>query len=187
MIIFSLIKTNYSRNNRLFKNKSTQSKGNRIVKMGKLFFTNSLITKYKMSNSHIELKNTPLSISACEVFVESPDTGGAVVFIGTVRNKTQAKAVLRLEFEAYAPMAIKEIQKIAEQALTQFSVLKVAIHHRVGVLEIGEIAVVIAVSAAHRGAAFQACQYCIDTLKETVPIWKKEIFEDGEVWVAAHP
>jgi molybdopterin synthase catalytic subunit len=139
------------------------------------------------NNIDIELNSTPLSISACETFIESPDAGGAVVFIGTVRNKTQAKTVTRLEFEAYAPMAIKEIHKIAEQALEKFSILKVAIHHRVGVLDIGEIPVVIAVSAAHRGAAFAACQYCIDTLKETVPIWKKEIFEDGEVWVAAHP
>lgn len=139
------------------------------------------------NNINIELNNTPLSISACETFIESPDAGGAVVFIGTVRNKTQAKTVTRLEFEGYAPMAIKEMHKIAEQAIEKFAILKVAIHHRLGVLDIGEIPVVIAVSAAHRGAAFQACQYCIDTLKETVPIWKKEIFEDGEIWVAAHP
>jgi molybdopterin synthase catalytic subunit len=135
----------------------------------------------------IQLNNTPLSISACEAFVDTPDAGGAVVFIGTVRNKTQTKPVVRLEFEAYAPMAVSEMTKIANQCLATFSVLRVAIHHRVGVLAIGEVPVVIAVSAAHRGAAFEACQYCIDTLKQTVPIWKKEIFEDGEVWVAAHP
>jgi molybdopterin synthase catalytic subunit len=141
-----------------------------------------------MSNSvQIELKSTPLSIFDAETFVESPDTGGAVVFIGTVRNKTQAKPVVRLEFEAYEPMALSEMRKIAEQALAQFAVTKIAIHHRVGVLAIGEIAVVISVSAPHRGAAFDACEYCIDTLKLTVPIWKKEVFEDGEVWVAAHP
>ena len=137
--------------------------------------------------TEILLLDTPLSISACETAVETPDAGGAVVFIGTVRNKTQAKTVIRLEFEAYAPMAIREMQKIAEQAIDTFKVLKIAIHHRVGVLDIGEIAVVIAVSSPHRGAAFEACAYCIDTLKQTVPIWKKEIFEDGEVWVAAHP
>ena len=137
--------------------------------------------------TEILLLDTPLSISACETVVETPDAGGAVVFIGTVRNKTQAKTVIRLEFEAYAPMAIREMQKIAEQAIDTFKVLKIAIHHRVGVLDIGEIAVVIAVSSPHRGAAFEACAYCIDTLKQTVPIWKKEIFEDGEVWVAAHP
>ena len=135
----------------------------------------------------IQLLTTPLSIAACEAAVLTPDAGGSVVFIGTVRNKTQAKTVTRLEFEGYAPMAIKEMHKIAEQAIEKFAILKVAIHHRLGVLDIGEIPVVIAVSAAHRGAAFQACQYCIDTLKETVPIWKKEIFEDGAVWVAAHP
>ena len=141
-----------------------------------------------MSNFiNIELKSTPLSISEAETFVESPDAGGTVVFIGTVRNKTQAKPVIRLEFEAYEPMAISEMRKIAADALTLFSITKVAIHHRVGGLDIGEIAVVIAVSAPHRGAAFDACEYCIDTLKLTVPIWKKEIFEDGDVWVAAHP
>jgi len=140
-----------------------------------------------MDNISILLTKTPLSTQACEAFVTSPDAGGTVVFIGTVRNKTQAKAVVRLEFEAYAPMAIAEMQKIAETAQAKFPVLKIAIHHRTGVLDIGDIPVVIAVSAAHRGPAFEACQYCIDTLKQTVPIWKKEIFEDGETWVAAHP
>jgi len=140
-----------------------------------------------MDNISILLTKTPLSTQACEAFVTSPDAGGTVVFIGTVRNKTQAKAVVRLEFEAYAPMAIAEMQKIAETAQAKFPVLKIAIYHRTGVLDIGDIPVVIAVSAAHRGPAFEACQYCIDTLKQTVPIWKKEIFEDGETWVAAHP
>ncbi len=140
-----------------------------------------------MEHHHILLTDQPLSAQDCENLVSLPEAGGTVVFIGTVRNKTQAKTVLRLEFEAYAPMAISEMEKIAAIALSRFPVLKVAIHHRVGVLEIGDIPVVIAVSAAHRGAAFEACQFCIDTLKQTVPIWKKEIFEDGEVWVAAHP
>ena len=135
----------------------------------------------------IQLLTAPLSIAACEAAVLTPDAGGSVVFIGTVRNKTQAKAVTRLEFEAYEPMAISEMRKIAEQAIEKFAVLNIAIHHYIGVLDIGEIPVIIAVSAAHRGAAFDACEYCIDTLKQTVPIWKKEVFEDGEVWVAAHP
>ncbi|NUO01196.1 MAG: molybdenum cofactor biosynthesis protein MoaE [Saprospiraceae bacterium] len=140
-----------------------------------------------MDKINILLTENPLSVQACEAFVSGADAGGTVVFIGTVRNKTQAKSVVRLEFEAYAPMAVAEMQKIAETAQTRFSVLKIAIHHRTGVLGIGDIPVVIAVSAAHRGAAFEACQFCIDTLKQTVPIWKKEIFEDGETWVAAHP
>lgn len=135
----------------------------------------------------IHLGEAPLSVPDCEAFVQAPDAGGTVVFIGTVRNRTQHKTVVRLEFEAYAPMALSEMRKIAEQALEQFAVQRIAIHHRIGVLSVGDIPVVIAVGAAHRAAAFEACQYCIDTLKQTVPIWKKEIFEDGETWVSAHP
>jgi molybdopterin synthase catalytic subunit len=117
----------------------------------------------------------------------SPQSGGVDVFIGTVRDATKGKTVVRLEFEAYEPMALKEMRKIAEQAFAQWPVQKLLIHHRVGVLEVGEVPVIIAVSCAHRDAAFEACRYIIDILKQTVPIWKKEIFEDGEVWVAAHP
>jgi len=94
---------------------------------------------------------------------------------------------MRLEFEAYEKMALAEMEKIAKQAYDKWHVQKLLIHHRTGVLAVGEIPVIIAVSAAHRAAAFEACRYVIDTLKQTVPIWKKEIFENGEVWVAAHP
>lgn len=135
----------------------------------------------------IQLKDTPLSTTECSDLVASPSTGGTVLFVGTVRNHTKGKAVVRLEFEAYAPMAVSEMRKIAAEAKSRWSADKIVIHHRVGVLAIGEIAVIIAVATPHRKAAFEACQYAIDTLKETVPIWKKEIFEDGEVWVAAHP
>ena len=117
----------------------------------------------------------------------SPQSGGIDVFVGTVRDATKGKTVLRLEFEAYEPMALKEMQKIADQAFAKWPVQKLLIQHRTGVLQIGEVPVIIAVSCAHRDAAFEACRYVIDTLKQTVPIWKKEIFEDGEVWVAAHP
>ncbi|HAS36974.1 MAG TPA: molybdenum cofactor biosynthesis protein MoaE, partial [Flavobacteriales bacterium] len=85
------------------------------------------------------------------------------------------------------PMAVKEMKKIAEEAEKRWNTIHICIHHRVGTLEVGEIPVVIAVSTPHRKAAFEACEYCIDQLKETVPIWKKEFFEGGEVWVAAHP
>ena len=135
----------------------------------------------------IQLKETTLSTQECVDFVASDSAGGTTVFIGTVRNKTKGKTVVRLEFEAYPPMAISEMKKIAEQAKEKWNAEKICIHHRTGVLDIGEIPVIIAVATPHRKAAFEACQYCIDTLKETVPIWKKEIFEDGEVWVAAHP
>ena len=117
----------------------------------------------------------------------SPDSGGTDVFIGTVRDTTKGKKVIKLEFEAYKPMALSEMEKIAKQAFEKWPVQKILIHHRTGVLEVGDIPVIIVVSAAHRAAAFDACRYIIDTLKETVPIWKKEVFEDGEVWVAAHP
>ena len=95
--------------------------------------------------------------------------------------------VLRLEFESYEPMATKELIKIAETAKLKWPLLKVVVHHRTGTLQVGDVPVVIAVSTPHRTAGFEACQYIIDSLKETVPIWKKEFFEDGEVWVAAHP
>src|ERR1700709_2500094 len=116
-----------------------------------------------------------------------PESGGIDVFIGTVRNATKGKKVLKLEFEAYEKMAMAEMEKIAKQAIEKWPVQKLLIHHRTGVLQVGDVPVIIAVSAAHRDAAFEACRYVIDTLKQTVPIWKKEIFEDGEVWVAAHP
>ncbi len=129
----------------------------------------------------------PLDINSCIAAVMSPQSGGIDVFIGTVRDATKGKKVLRLEFEAYEKMALSEMGKIATEAFARWPLHKVVIHHRTGVLEIGEVPVVIAVSAAHRGAAFEACRFIIDTLKQTVPIWKKEVFEDGEIWVAAHP
>ena len=113
--------------------------------------------------------------------------GGIDVFIGTVRHATKGKKVVGLEFEAYEKMAVSEFGKIVDQARKNWPIHKTAILHAVGKKKIGELAVVIAVSAAHRDAAFMACRYIIDTLKQTVPIWKKEIFEDGEVWVNAHP
>ena len=135
----------------------------------------------------IKLSDKVLVPQDCIDFVASDSAGGMTVFIGTVRNQTKGREVLRLEFEAYEPMAISEMRKIAEQAAERWNAEHIAIHHRVGILDIGAIAVIIAVTTPHRKAAFEACQYAIDTLKETVPIWKKEIFKDGEVWVAAHP
>ena len=135
----------------------------------------------------IRLQHEPLDQKACFDFVKEDSCGGIVVFTGTVRDHTQGKSVQRLIFSSYEPMAVKEMQTIAEQVLQNFPVQKVAIHHALGDLGLGEVPVIIAVSSAHRGAAFEACQYAIDTLKETVPIWKKEVFDDGEVWVNAHP
>jgi molybdopterin synthase catalytic subunit len=138
-------------------------------------------------NTQIHISPTPLNIQYAIDWIMSPESGGIDVFIGTVRNATKGKPVIRLEFEAYEPMALSEMEKIVKQAAEKWPIQKALIHHRTGVLEVGEVPVIIAVSAAHRAAAFDACRFIIDTLKETVPIWKKEIFEDGEVWVAAHP
>ena len=137
--------------------------------------------------TQIQISANPLDAQSAIDWIMSPESGGIDIFIGTVRNATKGKRVIRLEFEAYEPMAISEMEKIAKKAFDKWPVQKVLIHHRTGVLEVGEVPVIIAVSAAHRAAAFDACRYIIDTLKETVPIWKKEIFEDGEVWVATHP
>ena len=135
----------------------------------------------------IQLLEEPLDAQKCIHHVIDDSAGGINVFIGTVRNQTKGRKVIRLEFEAYRPMAIAEMRKIAEQIGKQWPANRVSIHHRVGVLEPTDIAVIIAVSTPHRKNAFAACQFAIDTLKQTVPIWKKEVFEDGEVWVAAHP
>ena len=135
----------------------------------------------------IKINSETLNLSECVDKVLSPQAGGIDVFIGTVRDHTKGKKVIRLEFEAYEKMALSEMQKIADEMMKQWSLHHILIHHRVGVLQIGEVPVIIAVSASHRDAAFDACRYAIDTLKQTVPIWKKEVFEDGEEWVAAHP
>lgn len=138
-------------------------------------------------NIDIKISVDPLQIQSCIDWVMSPQCGGINVFIGTVRNVTKGKKVLRLEFEAYQSMAMSEMNKIAKDVLKKWPVQKILIHHRTGILQTGEVPVIIAVAAAHRDAAFDACRYTIDTLKQTVPIWKKEVFEDGEIWVAAHP
>ncbi|NBA87389.1 molybdenum cofactor biosynthesis protein MoaE [Emticicia sp. CRIBPO] len=140
-----------------------------------------------MENIEIVLRAETLLEQEALDFVKSDGSGGVVLFTGTVRNMTKGKKVMRLDFEAYEPMAVSEMKKIAVEAVSRFELDKMAIHHRVGILEVGEIPVLIACSSAHRKAAFEACEFAIDTLKETVPIWKREIFEDGEVWVSATP
>ena len=140
-----------------------------------------------MSKTSIKITSQKLDLQECYTFVTDDSCGGISAFVGTVRNDTKGKEVTQLDFSTYKPMAIKEMQKIADLALEQFAIAKIAIHHAEGMLQIGEIPVIITASAKHRKAAFDACQFAIDTLKETVPIWKKEHFSDGEVWVNAHP
>ena len=140
-----------------------------------------------MGNTSIKITSKKLNLEECYTFVEDDSCGGISAFIGTVRNSTQNKDVTQLDFSSYEAMAVKEMQKIANLALEKFDIKKIAIHHAEGKLQIGDIPVIIVVSAPHRKAAFKACEFAINTLKETVPIWKKEHFSDGEVWVNAHP
>lgn len=113
--------------------------------------------------------------------------GGVVTFTGVVRRHSRGKEVVRLEYEAYVPMAERTLRSIAAQAQAANPEVRVAIWHRIGTLGIGEIAVVIAASAPHRGPAFEACRFAIEELKRSVPIWKKEIFTDGQEWVGLGP
>jgi len=119
--------------------------------------------------------------------VKQPADGAAVLFEGVVRNHTLGRRTLFLEYEAYEEMALRQMDSLAEQALTRFAIRDVAIVHRIGRLEIGETSVAIVVASAHRGAAFKASRWIIDRLKTTVPIWKKEHFEDGAVWADGEP
>ncbi len=135
----------------------------------------------------IRITENTLSITECLAAAQDLSSGGVATFIGTVRNITRNKPVVRLEYECYQSMAAKEIKKVVDQAVSLFSVHNVIVHHRTGILFPGDAAVMIVVSDGHRDTVFDACRYIIDTIKETVPIWKKEIFEDGEEWVSAHP
>ena len=114
--------------------------------------------------------------------LKRPADGAAVIFDGVVRDNTRGRRTLYLDYEAYEAMAVKQMEALAVEARTRFGVRGASIVHRLGRLEIGETSVLIVVASAHRGAAFEACRWIIDTLKKTVPIWKKEYFEDGAVW-----
>jgi molybdopterin synthase catalytic subunit len=115
--------------------------------------------------------------------VRSTRSGAVALFLGTVRDHNRGRKVLHLEYQAYAEMAESELQKLAAEAERRFEISGVALLHRTGRLGLGEISVAVAVAAPHRDAAIEACRFVIDTLKQTVPIWKKEVFEGGEVWI----
>jgi molybdopterin synthase catalytic subunit len=135
----------------------------------------------------IEITAQPINVQRIIDTATHPGAGAVNVFIGTVRNATTGKKVIRLEYEAYDTMALSEIKKIIEEASDKWPILGWSVSHRTGVLDPGEISVVVAISCPHRKESFQACQFVIDTLKARAPIWKKEVFSDGEEWVSAHP
>jgi molybdopterin synthase catalytic subunit len=129
------------------------------------------------------LSEAPLSLEQVATEVASDDAGAIATFVGTTRRQSRGREVVRLEYEAYGGMAEAEMERIANELRERHDVLDVAIHHRIGPVEIGETSVVIAVSAAHRAAALEACREAIDTLKQTVPLWKKELYLGGEEWI----
>jgi molybdopterin synthase catalytic subunit/molybdopterin converting factor small subunit len=135
----------------------------------------------------IALIREPIDAEKRVAAAKHGDDGAVVVFDGIVRNNTRGRKTLHLDYEAYEEMALKQMKELAEQALGKFAVRQVTIVHRLGRLVVGETSVLVIVASAHRGAAFDACRWLIDTLKKTVPIWKKETFVDGVVWADGEP
>jgi MoaE-MoaD fusion protein len=130
----------------------------------------------------IELVRAPIRPAEIVACVKAPQDGAVAVFDGIVRNHSGGRPTLHLEYESYEAMALAKMREIVAEIHAKFPIHRVALVHRLGRMEIGETSVFIAVSSAHRGPAFDACRYAIDTLKKTVPIWKKEFFRDGSVW-----
>ena len=131
----------------------------------------------------ILLTRERLDTEAITATVRDDANGGVITFLGTTRNETEGRRVLYLEYEAYEGMAEKMLARIAEDIRERWGIAGVAIAHRFGRLEIAEVSLVVAVASPHREEAFAACQYAVDRIKQNVPIWKKEVFEGGEMWV----
>jgi molybdopterin converting factor subunit 1 len=144
-------------------------------------------SREETSSPRIRIVRQPIATREVVEDLKEPDDGAAVIFEGVVRNQTRGRRTLYLDYEAYEAMALKQMESLAEDARGQFAIRDVAIVHRLGRLEIGDTSVLIVVVSAHRAAAFDACRWIIDTLKKTVPIWKKEYFEDGAVWADGEP
>lgn len=141
----------------------------------------------ELRSAHCSIVSEVIDLRDIKDGMADPQDGAALFFEGVVRNHTRGRRTLYLDYEAYEAMALNEMEKLAQAALERFKVRDVRLVHRLGRLEIGETSVVIAVASAHRAAAFEACRWLIDTLKRTVPIWKKEHFEDGAVWADGEP
>jgi molybdopterin synthase catalytic subunit len=129
------------------------------------------------------LTSEKISIDAILAEVEDHSTGAVVLFLGRVRNLSEGRQVQSMDYEAYPEMAEAKLQELEQQVMRRWPIEKIVLIHRVGKLDLGEVSVAIAVASRHRQQAFEVCRYAIDTLKETVPIWKKEYFSDGEGWV----
>jgi MoaE-MoaD fusion protein len=141
----------------------------------------------ELRSEHCVIQREPIDVREIKEELEHPEDGAALLFEGVVRNNTRGRKTLYLDYEAYESMALNEMEKLAQAALERFKVRDVCLVHRLGRLQIGETSVLIGVASAHRAASFEACRWLIDTLKKTVPIWKKEYFEDGAVWADGEP
>jgi len=137
--------------------------------------------------AHVALVHEPIATETVLAKIKQPEDGAVVVFEGIVRDHTRGRRTLYLDYEAYEPMAGRKLEELAAEALGRFQVREVAVVHRLGRLQHSEASVLIVVASAHRAAAFEACRWLIDTLKKTVPIWKKEHFADGAVWADGEP
>ena len=137
------------------------------------------------SPSKIEITHAPLCPDAVAARVRRDSNGAVVTFLGATRDSTADRRVLHLEYEAYRPMADNQLALIAAEIADRWRIQDVAIAHRLGRLEIGDISLIVAIASPHRAPAFEACAYAIDRIKQIVPIWKKEFFEGGEVWVGS--
>jgi MoaE-MoaD fusion protein len=144
-------------------------------------------TKLPLTSQHASLVSDPIDAAAIQSRIKRPEDGAVATFDGIVRNNSRGRKTLYLDYTGYELMALRKMEQLAIDALARFAVRDVRIVHRLGRLQIGETSVYIAVSSAHRAAAFEACRWLIDTLKTTVPIWKKEHFEDGAVWADGEP
>lgn len=141
----------------------------------------------ELQSQRCAIVRAPISTQQIADSIKAGEDGATVVFEGIVRNNSRGRRTLYLDYEAYESMALNELRRLTQVALERFRVRDVRIVHRLGRLQIGETSVLIVVAAAHRAAAFEACRWLIDTLKKTVPIWKKEYFEDGAVWADGEP
>lgn len=173
--------TTFARNRRIVQGTATLEDGDELALLQPMSGGSGAIDD--IPDVTVEILLQPLSADACIEQVSSPDCGGIAVFLGVVRDNFEGKATDHLEYEAYAEMAGEVIRTITEKAVQRWPIGRIAVQHRTGELEVGEISVIVAVSAPHRAEAFDACRYVIDELKVRAPIWKKEFGPDGETWV----
>jgi molybdopterin synthase catalytic subunit/molybdopterin converting factor small subunit len=136
-----------------------------------------------VSGGDFRIAAEPLDLARATAEVETPEAGAIATFVGTVRRHSRDRDVQHLDYEAFEEMAEPMLARLADELAAKHEICKVAIHHRIGRVEIGEASIVIAVSAPHRAAAFDACREAIDTLKQTIPLWKKEVYAGGEEWI----